>query len=250
MVIIMEYCSNGSLADTIGKSGPLDESRFRGVAHQIISALEFCHSNNIAHRDIKTSNILLDERNRLKLCDFGISEISDNDCTTRHDGSLPFAAPEMLGMIPYDPKKADIWALGITFYMILTGKLPWDMSCKRAITQDILTFRPYFNGMFSPTLRDLLCKMLCSDPSQRISALEVLKHPFFTQNKPRGKIRGWQTSPDELKLIKKQSFHIPLSVTRNKITSCIASKPRGMIIVPKLTARLSDAGVNNEMLSF
>ena len=73
LYIIFEYCPNGSLKDVIKATRPLNPKQLWLACRDIASAIEFCHANNIVHRDIKAANLLVDKYNRIKLADFGLS---------------------------------------------------------------------------------------------------------------------------------------------------------------------------------
>ncbi|OHS96617.1 AGC family protein kinase [Tritrichomonas foetus] len=133
--IIIEYCPNGSLNDYIKKNGPMKPPMLYSFCYQILGALNACHNKKVAHRDIKPSNILIDQHGRPKICDFGLSldlENSIDKKITSRGGSLYWMAPEIFDPNVknngFDPFKADVWALGVTFYQMAMGKLPWIIS--------------------------------------------------------------------------------------------------------------------------
>ncbi|OHS93889.1 CAMK family protein kinase [Tritrichomonas foetus] len=126
LYIILEYCQNGSLDSLIKDCGKIEPPHLFTMCKQIISALSICHQTGIAHRDIKPQNILLDQHHRPKLADFGLAQkLQKQELIERFSGSLPYKAPEILNMKPYDPFLADVWALGVTFVVMATGTLPW-----------------------------------------------------------------------------------------------------------------------------
>lgn len=91
---------------------------------QLALAISYLHENKIAHRDIKLVNILKFKGNDIKLADFGLSSFYENVLNTSC-GSPCFAAPEVLQSKEYDPKCADVWALGVVFYSLIEGSLPF-----------------------------------------------------------------------------------------------------------------------------
>ena len=124
--IVLEYCHDGSLEDYVTKHGPMRESQVVPLIRQICSALKFCHARKIAHRDIKPGNILLDQYGRPKIADFGLSTSCEQGVILRvNAGSRAFMPPEMIQRRGYDPFKADIWALGVTIYILVVGRVPW-----------------------------------------------------------------------------------------------------------------------------
>lgn len=92
---------------------------------QIISAVHYLHQHNIVHRDIKPENILLTGQ-QIKLIDFGLSNIYNPRARLKTPcGSPCFAPPEMVCGLDYDPEKSDVWSIGITFFYMLSGYLPF-----------------------------------------------------------------------------------------------------------------------------
>ena len=201
--LVLEYCPNGSLEDYIRESEEMEyceiysrsQARFSPqtnavndkniyrfsfissmadkfkISVDIIKAIQYCHENNFAHRDIKTANILFDENGRPKIADFGLARfISDEERIITHEGTALFAAPELFKKNFYDPYKADIWALGVLLYRFFTFKFPFignDMkSLAKIIQEACLDFRLL---MYVPSMKNIIQKMLQVDPSARIS---------------------------------------------------------------------------------
>lgn len=181
MVVVMEYCVKGTVHDYIEKFGPVFESVFKRIAQETLEAVAFCHQKGVTHRDIKPSNLMIDKNDRLKLCDFGCSDPSHDNLITRQDGSLNYLSPEILTGKPYNPKKADIWALGITFYYMTCGRLPWESmtreDLKQEISVQILSFPPFV----SHEVQYIIYCMTRKDPNERPSAEEILNLPFFRE---------------------------------------------------------------------
>lgn len=131
MYIILEYCPGGSIQQYIKQNGPLPPQKLYHTCAQLLLALKQCHDNKVAHRDIKPGNVLIDSWGRPKLADFGLSNFySENKESKSFAGSKAYMSPEILHKTAYDPFAADIWALGITFYYLAFGHLPWE-GCDR-----------------------------------------------------------------------------------------------------------------------
>jgi serine/threonine protein kinase len=132
--LVMEYVNGGSLHGYL-KSKPnrqMPEQEVRFLFKQVVSALAYCHSRNVAHRDIKLENILLnEEKTMVKLIDFGFSTCIPNEKKVKlFCGTPSYMAPEIVSKKEYSGPPADIWALGV----LLDGfpsKGPMIMSCTR-----------------------------------------------------------------------------------------------------------------------
>ncbi|OHT12140.1 CAMK family protein kinase [Tritrichomonas foetus] len=146
LFIVMEYCPNGTLNDLIENFGHLSPPYLYNSCLQILDAMYLCHSKNIAHRDIKPANILIDGHGRFVLADFGISnEYKQGECIKSTRGSRQYLAPEIYNAEKnIDPFKLDIWALGVTFFQMAVGALPWPvdtcMNMEKAISIGFFEF--------------------------------------------------------------------------------------------------------------
>lgn len=187
--MLMELCRGGELFDRIAEQGKLDEDSAREYLVQAARAIAYCHSQNVFHRDLKPENILLDDNDNVKIADFGLAALAQQ---TREDasflqhtkcGSIMYAAPEVLvssAQTGYDAAKADVWSLGIILYSMLSGALPFRMAvphkCPRyaIVQQRGVRILCEANG-FSAEATNLLVSMLNPNPTERLSAAEILK---------------------------------------------------------------------------
>ena len=179
--LIFEECHGGSLRDAIENKTIVSEQEMRSICYQILEALFYIHSKKIAHRDIKPSSILLDNWRKPKLTDFGISVfMQEGGKCEKYSGSTPYLAPEILNKKQYDPFKADIWALGITFYQFVTGKTPWKSVNFVDLVKEIQHFETMtYPEVMSDNWKQLLNGMLQKDPLQRATPAELIKLPIF-----------------------------------------------------------------------
>lgn len=119
--LVMEYCSNG----TILQKGKLTYDKFVHYSKQILEAISFIHSKKIAHRDIKPENIFIDQYDHVKLSNFVMAkEFQCDEKPHEKFGSYLQLAPEMIQNHEICPFKADIWALGITFFIHVNWIVP------------------------------------------------------------------------------------------------------------------------------
>lgn len=179
--LVMEYCPNG----TILQKGKLEYDQFVSYSKQILDALDYCHSKNIAHRDIKPENILIDNYNKVKLADFGIAKnFGTNNKSKEKCGTMKYFAPEMFLYNEVCPFKADIWALGITFYCMATGKYPFSSHSPQRIKQSILIGEfDFIKNKIDQRILFLINKMTESQPSLRPTPKKIQNFQIFQISK-------------------------------------------------------------------
>ena len=104
----------------------LDEIEVKRLYKALVEGINYCHTKNIVHRDIKMENILIDDNKKVKIIDFGFSVISEPDKKLNiFCGTPSYMAPEIVSKINYKGLPADIWALGILLFALLTGTFPF-----------------------------------------------------------------------------------------------------------------------------
>ncbi len=127
------------------------------------------------HRDLKPANILV-RRGVAKLADFGMAKYVANEgfLLRSHVGTPYYMAPQLLQRIEYS-RKCDIWSMGVIFYELIFGRLPWQGKNEAALLQDIMSRPLVFPAPLSPPIQDLLARMLAISEAQRLSLEEVEK---------------------------------------------------------------------------
>lgn len=180
--LILEYCPNGSLHDEIVQASGLSIDRFIKVSSELVHAFAYCHARNIAHRDIKPENILLDENHRTKIADFGLSLKTQNGQLLRQfGGSFMYTAPEIFQKKPHDPKAADVWALGVSFSMMVTNAPPWQCESLGVMKQMAASGIIRFKKKIPDELESIIRSMIVVDPAGRVTMEELNENPFFNQ---------------------------------------------------------------------
>lgn len=183
-------CTGGELYEEINKrkgKGFSEEEAGR-VIEQVLNAINYCHSNEIVHRDIKPENVLIDTKkgDQIKLIDFGTAQkFTRGKKMTQTFGTAYYIAPEVL-TTSYD-EKCDIWSIGVIFYILLSGKPPFDGIDDKEIIKRVKKGEIQVNTMEwkkkSRDAIDLLKKLMTKEPEKRISAMEALQHPFIRKQK-------------------------------------------------------------------
>ena len=186
--LVMELCTGGELFDRIiqkteqGKQ--FTEKEVANIFQQMMSAINYCHSNKIVHRDLKPENLLLatqDENSPIKVIDFGMSRIFNNkQAMFDKVGTAYYISPEVLDGF-YD-EKCDIWSAGVILYILLCGYPPFNGNDDDEIFESIKKRKFVFPDAewanISKEAKDLINKML-SDPLTRLTAEQVLGHPWL-----------------------------------------------------------------------
>eukprot|EP01025_Chloroclados_australasicus_P057464 TRINITY_DN7162_c0_g1_i1.p1 TRINITY_DN7162_c0_g1~~TRINITY_DN7162_c0_g1_i1.p1 ORF type:complete len:429 (-),score=26.56 TRINITY_DN7162_c0_g1_i1:444-1730(-) len=217
LALCMEYASGGSLTSYVSdrwNSTPergglfLSEDEARYFFIQFVLAVEYCHSHNVAHRDLKLDNTLLDNSNppRLKICDFGFAkawgDASQNLFT--QIGTPVYMSPQQInsrnGNRGYSGSKSDVWAIGVLLFVMLLGMFPfehtnhpnpdrsaaylevWLQQIKSSWRENPRVSR--YAARLSPECRDLLDKIFQLDESKRLTIAQIKEHPWYTKPLP------------------------------------------------------------------
>ena len=128
--IIMEYVPGGTFYDMCEKFQGMGETKARFFMHQLVDAIGYLHSNEIAHRDLKLENILVNENLDLKIADFGFATDKRVQKLYSNLGSPTYQAPEIGEGRPYDGRQADVFALGVTLFIMIQGRFPFSEARK------------------------------------------------------------------------------------------------------------------------
>ncbi|KAJ4870647.1 Calcium-dependent protein kinase 12 [Raphanus sativus] len=186
--LVMELCEGGELFDRIVKKGHYSEREAAKLIKTVVGVVETCHSLGVLHRDLKPENFLFascDEDAFLKSTDFGLSVFcKPGETFAELVGSAYYVAPEVLHK--HYSRECDVWSAGVILYILLCGFPPFwaesEIGIFRKILQGKLNFETNPWPSVSESAKDLIKKMLESDPKKRLTAHQVLCHPWIVDD--------------------------------------------------------------------
>ena len=187
--LIMELAENGNL-DIFIQNSVVSFDQMAQIFTQLLSAVNFCHVNKIAHRDITPCNILLTGDTSVRLADFGLSVLcrdSEGLVIPCDDylGHIHYSAPEVLKKTPYDPLLADMWSLGVVLYFMIHSNVPFTGDDDSIISQqtddkmitELINREQDYNGQFNVVMRNVLR----GDPAKRCKTGDLL-HIIYNES--------------------------------------------------------------------
>ncbi|KAJ4712186.1 putative Calcium-dependent protein kinase [Melia azedarach] len=187
--LVMELCEGGELFDRIVARGHYSERAAAAVARTIMEVVRMCHENGVMHRDLKPENFLFankKESSPLKAIDFGLSVFfKPGERFSEIVGSPYYMAPEVLKR-NYGPE-VDVWSAGVILYILLCGVPPFwaetEQGVALAILRGVIDFKREPWPQISETAKNLVRQMLEPDPKRRLTAQQVLEHPWLQNAK-------------------------------------------------------------------
>lgn len=206
--IVMEYIKGPTLKQMIQHRGALDEKEAVSIMKQLVSAVLQAHAHNIIHRDIKPQNILVKGDGTIKITDFGIAVASDVVSLTGSNaviGSAHYLAPEAAqGQIP--DERVDIYSMGIVFYELLTGEVPFKGTTAAQIAlkhlKDPMLSVREFNPALPTSIENIITKATAKDPQERYSSAALMLEDLLVCLKP-------EHAKDPLVILKTTSLDVP-----------------------------------------
>jgi serine/threonine protein kinase len=199
--IVMEYCPGGDLLEYLLRDRKAMSERrcAANVAFPLLATISRLHELNIIHRDIKLENIFLDASGRVRLGDFGLTMSMRQEAAISPVGTVEYMAPEVIALpsvdmvtsgrvrastIPPTGEKVDIWALGVTLYELVTGRLPFEGKDKAEIKAAISGYKlAEFPAYVGIQCQNMICSMLAYDSVDRPAAATLMTHPYLQMHR-------------------------------------------------------------------
>ena len=198
----MELVTGGDLFDKIAAEGPMKEPAARVIFAQLLSALSYCHAHGVYHRDLKPENVLLSSEGDVKLSDFGLGSVRQEDTASATGllrticGTPNYAAPEILSRREYDGAAADIWSLGVVLYVMLCGCLPFDEETLPDLFDKISRAEFETPPWLSENAASILRSTIEANPSKRATLQQLWNHPWMI-SVPRTKVSDIYLLPED-----------------------------------------------------
>ena len=189
--MVTEFIEGNDLFKIIKKEGKQTENTTAIIMFQLFSAMNYCNQRKIMHRDLKPENIMIENKKiygyiHLKVIDFGTAKFYENENENKLAGTPYYIAPEVLEK-NYN-EKCDMWSLGVIMYLLLVGKFPFTGKSREEIFENIKENDYdknilYDNKNISKEARELIFKLLITDPNERIDSSSVLNDVWFKKLK-------------------------------------------------------------------
>mmetsp|Transcript_24703 Transcript_24703/g.49526 ORF Transcript_24703/g.49526 Transcript_24703/m.49526 type:complete len:318 (+) Transcript_24703:396-1349(+) len=251
--IVMELLSGGELFNRIVEQGRFSEHDAAELFAQILLSMEYLHSLNIVHRDVKPENILYVSQGstQIKLIDFGYAGLWAPDKELSGlCGTPDYVAPEVLSWYDEDDngtpygKGSDLWSLGVLLYVILSGCSPFSAEEEEAILQLVAQAKYEFHesewATVSESAKDLIKKLLVVAPAQRMTMPEMLEHPWLKEAVANG--RGAIDEKLKLKEVAKAAAETPVPPSSTKPVADPSPTKGPAIDHPEIQPRVEGVG--------
>ena len=185
--VVTPFFPDGDMQKFIMESGGRSEAEAAEIFQQIVSAVAVLHAHGIAHGDLRMSNIAITKYPNV--C------VTGNQFSAGTGVNRLYASPEAICRIRHDEKCADVWALGIILFVLVTGRHPFNDKTHTALSTRILHGFYTVPDTLSSECKDLLMNTLAIRPQARLTAKQILSHPWFTAAKGYNTYKGDATVP-------------------------------------------------------
>ncbi|KAG6611361.1 CAMK/CAMKL protein kinase [Phytophthora cinnamomi] len=187
--IVHELVEGSDLLEHLLENGKMPEDQAAGVFRQLLSALEYCHARNVFHRDLKLENVMITKDLKVKLIDFGLSEVvpyAEQPLKTVC-GTPLYCSPEILFLHAtaeaarsgFQGGPADVWSVGVLIFALLTGCAPFDDSDFHRLRRDVARNHINYPAYISDQAKGLLKNVLVTDALMRPTVTDLLSYGWF-----------------------------------------------------------------------
>jgi serine/threonine-protein kinase len=190
LLMVMEFVRGETLHDVCDRLGPMAPPQAAHLCIQVLDALAYAHRAGVVHRDLKPANLMLTDRGALKVMDFGIARVLGGEHLTHGGymmGTPAYMSPEQVLGREIDGR-ADLYSVGVLFYRLLTGELPFRADTAIAMAQKQIADAPTPVGHFRPDLPDwctaVIDRALTKDPERRFQAAEEFRAALGSAVRP------------------------------------------------------------------
>jgi serine/threonine protein kinase len=181
--LVLENCTGGNLLSMILEDRLQHMADVQRIFRQVVQGVKYLHDHGIAHGDIKPENVVFDSYGNAKLIDLGYCKETLIGSDLDKSGTFRYAAPEMLRSGVYNTYSADVWALGILLFVMVTGRFPYSSDNDRVIKHMIQTGQLTLLPRMDEKVVQLFKRMTMVDPDERLTVDEVLASPWLAPDK-------------------------------------------------------------------
>jgi len=184
LFIVMQMCGTNTL-NVFCRKFPdkrLNEEQAHALFIQIAKGVKYMHDHNVAHRDLKLTNMLIDHEYVVKIIDFGFA-CEAEEMHKMYCGTPSYMAPEIVEKKVYAPRPTDIWSLGVVLFKLLTGDYAFGAEDHPSLKKNIVNVEVNYPEFFGTKVKNLLEKCFEYDPQKRITIGEMLQHPWLMKFK-------------------------------------------------------------------
>ena len=183
---VMEYAAGGELLRRVASARRMTEDLGRRYFQQLISAVAYCHSRGVFHRDLKLENLLVDENMDLKVTDFGLSadraQIRPDGLLHTICGTPTYVAPEILARKGYRGASVDVWSCGVILFALVAGFLPFNDYNITVLYRKICRGQFRFPKWVSCDFKNFVRRLLDRNPETRITVDQIMRDPWFCRS--------------------------------------------------------------------